>query len=60
MGILEQHIQFISKSPVKKGPRSALTEANVTKEVTGKKGGKNKYPYLPSRSQQEVADKASG
>ena len=60
VGILEQHIQFISKPSAKKGARSALAEANVHKEVAGKKGGKNKYPYRPSRSQQEVADKASG
>ena len=60
VGILEQHIQFISKPSTKAGPRSALAEANVNKEVAGKKGGKNKYPYRPSRSQQEVADKASG
>ena len=60
VGILEQHIQFISKPSAKKGPCSALAEANVNKEVAGKKGGKNKYPYRPSRSQQEVADKASG
>ena len=60
VGILEQHIQFIFKPSTKAGPRSALAEANVNKEVAGKKGGKNKYPYRPSRSQQEVADKASG
>lgn len=60
VGILEQHIQFISKPSAKKGPPSALSEANVNKEVAGKKGGKNKYPYRPSRSQQEVPDKASG
>lgn len=60
VGILEQHIQFISKLSAKKRPRSALAEANLNKEVAGKKGGKNKYPYRPSRSQQEVADKASG
>ena len=54
VGILEQHIQFISKSSAKKGPRSALEEAVVNKEVAEKKGGKNKYPYRPSRSQQEV------
>ena len=60
VGILEQHIQFISKSSAKKRPRSALAEANLNKEVAGKKGGKNKYPYRPSGSQQEVADKASG
>ena len=62
VGILEQHIQFISKPSAKKSPRSALVEANVNKEVAGKKGGKNKYPYpyQPSRSQQEVANIASG
>ena len=37
VGILEQHIQFISKPSAKKGPRSALAEANVNKEVAGKK-----------------------
>ena len=60
VGILEQHIQFISKPSVKKGPHSALAEANVSIEVAEKKGGKNKYPYWPLQSEQEVADKASG
>ena len=59
MGILEQHIQFISKPSVK-GPRSTLAEANVNKGVAGKKGGKSEYSHRPLRSQQEVADKPSG
>lgn len=52
VGILQQHMQHISKPSSKAGPRSTLAEAHINKEVAGKKGAKNKYPYRPPRSQE--------
>ena len=36
--ILEQHLQFISKSSRKAGPRSALEKANLNKRCAGEEG----------------------
>ena len=63
IGILDQHLQFISKASNAKsaGARSTLAEANVNKEVAGKKGARNKYPFRPSRSdKQHTTSNASG
>lgn len=47
VGMLEEHIRFITKGSNKKGQRSALAEANVNKAVAGKKGSTCRYPYRP-------------
>ena len=63
IGILDQHLQFISKASNAKsaGARSTLAEANVNKEVAGKKGARNKYPFRPSRSEKHhTTSNASG
>ena len=51
--ILEQHLKQISKASriPGSGRRSSLVEANVNKNVAGKKGAKSKYPYRPPRSE---------
>ena len=47
VGILEQHLKQITKASriPRSGRRSNLVEANVNKNVAGKKGAKSKYPY---------------
>ena len=53
VGILEQHLKQITKASriPGSGRRSSLVEANVNKNVAGKKGAKSKYPYRPPRSE---------
>lgn len=53
VGMLEEHIRFITKNPNKKGPRSALAGGNVNKAVAGKKGSRCRYPYRPQPSVQQ-------
>lgn len=55
VGILDQHLQFIVSKAPNAGSRSTLAEAHVNKEVAGKKGVVNKYPFRPSRSQKPPA-----
>ena len=61
VGMLEEHIRFITKSSNQKGQRSALAEANVNKTVAGKKGSTCRYPYCPQPSvqQQSFTERAS-
>ena len=50
-GFLEKHLNHVAK---KSGPRctkAALAEANVDKQRAGKKGGRNKTRYRPSKQQ---------
>ena len=43
------HLDFIRKKSRKVHSNTAPAEYEVRKEIAGKKGGKNKYPYRPMR-----------
>ena len=53
VGILEQHLKQTTKASriPGSGRRSSLVEANVNKNVAGKKGAKSEYPYRPPSSE---------
>lgn len=52
MSILCVHLNFIRKKSAKGHDRTAFAKYEVRKEIAGKKGGKNKYPYRPARDKE--------
>ena len=55
-GFLEKHLNHVTKKSGPKFTKAALAEANVDKQRAGKKGGRNKTKYRPSKQQTTPAE----
>ena len=53
---LEEHLNFVVQKSKSKFSKSALAEAYVDKQRAGKKGGRNKNKYRPSKQQSTAAE----
>ena len=52
MFILCVHLNFVRKKSTKGHNKTSLAEYEVRKEIAGKKGGRNKYPYRPAKGKE--------
>ena len=53
---LEEHLNFVVQKSKSKFSKSVLAEAYVDKQRAGKKGGRNKNKYRPSKQQSTAAE----